>query len=116
MKFAGVFIIIMAAFTLGYSRRKTMLKGERLLMQLRSLAGVIRSNIEFEYDSPLRCIGRAAAGEGASCLEFLSDALKKTDEGAALCDALRDAFGEWEDRNAMSLEVGEDVAEYFGAL
>ena len=111
-----MFIVVMAGFALGYSRRADMLRRERVLSELGALAAAFRANAQYEHDSALVCLEKFAASERAAALSFLPLALEDADGGELLGAALKNRYLEWRERERLTASLAADTADFLEGL
>ncbi|MDO4567295.1 MAG: hypothetical protein Q4B42_08185, partial [Oscillospiraceae bacterium] len=116
MKPLGVILTLLAAFALGYSKRRAKLKREALLGETAAFVYLYRSNIEFGQSSVLSLLESAAANERTASLGFLDEALERIEGGEALPAALRESFLNWGARDIISKAIGGEICAFLSQL
>lgn len=102
MKTVGAIVIIVTSYILGHARRGIMLLGAEIVDQFVQLFKELRSAIAHGMGSLTALLETCAYKESYNKLTFLAMISSNPKAADNLCDALCDAFEDWESRNSLT--------------
>ena len=116
MKLIGAVCIVIASFFLGYTRRASKLKGEKIAFAFSELYSDIADSIEYRSRELGEVLDVLCAAEKYARLDFLVESCRLRDAGGNLHEALCGGFTRSDCAGSLNVDERAEAFEVLGSL